>query len=595
MDVDVKPQVAPPPPPPPPAPPSAPGSRPSSGPRALAGPPSPAIPPADLPTVGSIFDLTGDGAWERDQELLDVAEAIEATRATATAAPHPEPKRDPDHWDALLREMTWLAKEFAKERRWKLVQCRKFATTIARSDAHLCARDSARARDEEASKRRRAAWIAKEVGRFWDKAARVAAYKSRAAADAARRGALDKHLDFVVGQTQRYSAALAARLGGGGPAPSASLRSGGGARSGAPAVSGPARPPSRLAPPPRDSVLDDEVDYVASDASDAGVDDEATLEEEERLAGAAGRAAARAEAAALADEADMPLEELVARYGYVVGDAAVGAVRDGGGPSRTPPDRSPSPPAKRPRGAVDPALAALAAAGDAPDEEGGDEYAPSDAGSEADDDEATLEEEERLAGAAGRAEARAEAAALADDADLPLEELMTRYGYVMGDAAAAGAGSDDDDGALPPPDGDDDRAAPSTGDRGARPMDADDDAAAREYAAVLAGGGGGEPSAAPGEPSGGGLLPTAAGADRAPLVPRPFLLKHDLRDYQQAGLDWLASIADRRINGILADEVREREREGWFCFLFVFHLPPSHAHPTPHPPKPPRWASAKPS
>ena len=82
-------------------------------------PPSPAIPPADLPTVGSIFDLSGDGAWERDQELLDAAEAIEATRATAAAPPHPEPRRNPDHWDALLREMAWLAKEFAKERRWE--------------------------------------------------------------------------------------------------------------------------------------------------------------------------------------------------------------------------------------------------------------------------------------------------------------------------------------------------------------------------------------------------------------------------------------------------------------------------------------------
>ena len=36
-----------------------------------------------------------------------------------------------------------------------------------------------------------------------------------AAAAAARKGALDRQLDFVVGQTQRYSSLLAQRLGGG--------------------------------------------------------------------------------------------------------------------------------------------------------------------------------------------------------------------------------------------------------------------------------------------------------------------------------------------------------------------------------------------
>lgn len=35
----------------------------------------------------------------------------------------------------------------------------------------------------------------------------------------------------------------------------------------------------------------------------------------------------------------------------------------------------------------------------------------------------------------------------------------------------------------------------------------------------------------------------------------PFLLKHPLREYQLVGMDWLASIYDRGLNGILADEM----------------------------------------
>jgi len=35
----------------------------------------------------------------------------------------------------------------------------------------------------------------------------------------------------------------------------------------------------------------------------------------------------------------------------------------------------------------------------------------------------------------------------------------------------------------------------------------------------------------------------------------PFLLKHQLREYQHIGLDWLVTLHDKRLNGILADEM----------------------------------------
>jgi hypothetical protein len=44
-----------------------------------------------------------------------------------------------------------------------------------------------------------------------------------------------------------------------------------------------------------------------------------------------------------------------------------------------------------------------------------------------------------------------------------------------------------------------------------------------------------------------------------PLPPSwqvPFLLKANLREYQQIGLDWLVTIYKKKLNGILADEVR---------------------------------------
>ena len=45
-------------------------------------------------------------------------------------------------------------------------------------------------------------------------------------------------------------------------------------------------------------------------------------------------------------------------------------------------------------------------------------------------------------------------------------------------------------------------------------------------------------------------------------TPVPFLLKHTLREYQHIGLDWLVSLYEKRINGILADEMVSAEGGG---------------------------------
>lgn len=50
------------------------------------------------------------------------------------------------------------------------------------------------------------------------------------------------------------------------------------------------------------------------------------------------------------------------------------------------------------------------------------------------------------------------------------------------------------------------------------------------------------------------LRPAPHPASHHPQV--PFLLKLTLREYQHIGLDWLVTIYKKRLNGILADEVR---------------------------------------
>lgn len=147
-----------------------------------------------------------------------------------------------------------------RERTWKLKQAKKYVRAVVRSNMDVESRAVVRQKEAELAIRRRAAWIGKEVRltshaqlevdlasekggfvpgwasadpsllllyglylstgltycsqvmQFWKKAERVVAYKQQSAVDARKKEAMDKHLSFLVGQTQKYSSLLAQRL-----------------------------------------------------------------------------------------------------------------------------------------------------------------------------------------------------------------------------------------------------------------------------------------------------------------------------------------------------------------------------------------------
>ena len=612
----------------------------------------------------------------------------------------PEGKRSKVHWDHLLDEMVWLSKEFARERRWKLQQAKKVANQVARSNLDLESRVEVRAKEQEKTLRKRASWIAREVSTFWNKAQRVVQFKLRTEVEARKKEVLDRQLDVLLGQTQKYSSLLAQRLAVDERVEAVTLASKAddvvvvvgpvvattameidendenddgdddeGAAAGPSSSSQHAKQRRALLPsppqPPSAAVSgtgvdkDDSKEYRSGEDDDA--DDEATLEEEERMATLEGRNLKKdekEEAAGLEEDADIPIEELLARYGYVVPNqeqaAAVAAAMniDGEignssavaarGASAAAPDASDSESEQRlgvllqdmhddagdiqmeqpsrlaaefnylsdeeeeGAGSVDgmrgedssgagpskPAAAGrqtrcgrTAAAGGA----GGARPTPmsgrraagagASAGASVDDDaeeyrsgedddaddEATLEEEERMATLEGRnlkKDEKEEAAGLEEDADIPIEELLARYGYVVpnqDDATEGGAAG-----------------AVQRNQRGATTT-------------AIEGGGGGAPSQqqqhphnAPvpeGEEEGeieevGGLegtielmaaaQPTGYTLDTTKVkTPVPFLLKGQLREYQHIGLDWLVTLYHRRLNG-----------EQIFSLFFFFHLTP---------------------
>ena len=424
-----------------------------------------------LPDVASVTreSALAEGARIRYEDaVMDRAwSVLQRPPRTKPQPKFPEPPRNKTHWDHLLEEMRWLSGDFVRERKFRQKLARRAAYAVQKSDLDLESRVVKRARDEAIAQRKTARNVGNEVMRFWMKVEKVVRFKAQSAVDAKRKTVMDKHLDFLLGQTERYSTMLATKLTG---VPEESLAIG-----------------------------------DATDAAEAADADERTR--------------------AKGDEKTRTRVQ----------------------------EKAPSP-------ALPPAPVG---GGDDADE---DDFVADDAEMAEEDDEATLEEEMRAAAAAGEDEedAGAEIDDLAKDAEVPIEELMRRYREMEAahDAdTAAGAeraafqddevedgdgdgGDEDGDGSG---DEDDEPGVASLVDKNAADaMTAEEKAASDARRRVLDSLAGDADAL---QPKGN----TLSSADVKCRV--PFLLKHQLREYQHVGLNWLVSCYDKALNGILADEM----------------------------------------
>uniref|UniRef100_A0A8C1N6E9 Snf2-related CREBBP activator protein n=1 Tax=Cyprinus carpio TaxID=7962 RepID=A0A8C1N6E9_CYPCA len=123
-----------------------------------------------------------------------------------------EPVRPKVHWDYLCEEMQWLSADFAQERRWKRGVARKVVRMVMRHHEELRQKEERAKREEQAKLRRVASSIAKEVRAFWNSVEKVVQYKQQSRLEEKRKKALDLQLDFIVGQTERYSDMLSQSL-----------------------------------------------------------------------------------------------------------------------------------------------------------------------------------------------------------------------------------------------------------------------------------------------------------------------------------------------------------------------------------------------
>ncbi|GAV63949.1 SNF2_N domain-containing protein/Helicase_C domain-containing protein/HSA domain-containing protein [Cephalotus follicularis] len=134
-----------------------------------------------------------------------------AKRHKALEAPR-EPPRPKAHWDHVLEEMVWLSKDFESERKWKLAQAKKVALRASKGMLDQATRGERKMKEEEQRLRKVALNISKDVKKFWIKIEKLVLYKHQMELDEKKKKALDKQLEFLLGQTERYSTMLAENL-----------------------------------------------------------------------------------------------------------------------------------------------------------------------------------------------------------------------------------------------------------------------------------------------------------------------------------------------------------------------------------------------
>uniref|UniRef100_A0A8D8WF21 Chromatin-remodeling complex ATPase chain Iswi n=1 Tax=Cacopsylla melanoneura TaxID=428564 RepID=A0A8D8WF21_9HEMI len=120
-----------------------------------------------------------------------------------------EPSRTKAHWDYLLEEMTWISTDFAQERKWKKAMARKIARAIQK---HFQEKKQSQLRAEKAAEvhaRKVASFMARGVKQFWTNVGKLVEFKQTTLLEEKKKQALDQHLSFIVGETEKFSSLVA--------------------------------------------------------------------------------------------------------------------------------------------------------------------------------------------------------------------------------------------------------------------------------------------------------------------------------------------------------------------------------------------------
>ncbi|KAI7733700.1 hypothetical protein M8C21_018678, partial [Ambrosia artemisiifolia] len=495
-----------------------------------------------------------------------------------------EPQRPRTHWDHLIEEMVWLSKDFESERKWKLALAKKIAIRASKGTMDQATRGERKVKEEELRMKKVALNISKDVKKFWTKIEKLAShicnlvlYKHRLELDQKKKKALDKQLEFLLGQTERYSTMLAENL------VDSSLQQH------VPASSVQELPPIECK---------DQTDAngctepnVESQSDIVESDEDYKSENEPKPSYYRSHALnMRDELAALQNEADLPIEELLKRYAVSEASTDKTTVKSedvaelnhaqedvsqcNGNETSDDRLRKESHHCVFVMGIKAESNGGLSSVSqkhhleikehyvrkrkrlqqeqkkylelDLNDENEDGDYILTNGDDK--DDETTMLEEEELAKAESD-DSIDEIALLQKESEIPIEDLLARYRQdpdtndeqSESENLSESSRQKETEADVQHVSMDEVESHPEKEDKQDRMVDEDGDNEDRIADAAAA--------ARSAQPTGNTFLTTKI------RTKHPFLLKFSLREYQHIGLDWLVTMYEKRLNGILADEM----------------------------------------
>ncbi|RHY34953.1 hypothetical protein DYB32_000519 [Aphanomyces invadans] len=199
------------------------------------------------------------------------------------------------HWDFLLQEMQWMSTDFAQERKWRHRKAKTLSLSVAGYHNKKATANVRTQQQEEQARKRFAAKIGRDVKKFWLKVDKLVAHEVKTTEEEKQKALMESQLQFLLQQTEKYAAALATTFESGNDDQSiASLE----------------------ADARRVEAIDSDEDFEMDDEEDA-MDDETTIAAEEQLQS---KADVDFEVAHLRRESTMSIDALRAQYAAILQD-----------------------------------------------------------------------------------------------------------------------------------------------------------------------------------------------------------------------------------------------------------------------------------
>ncbi|KAI8808723.1 SNF2 family N-terminal domain-containing protein [Cladochytrium replicatum] len=451
--------------------------------------------------------------------------------------PDPDPPREyPSIHDSLFEEMVIVSKQIRDFYSWKINVSKRIAKMVSKYWEFKGTEEERNMKKEAQRMRKIAKFIGNAVKHRWNIVRRVVLSRHKKYLEQQQEEAGKKYLDAIVDHSTRVLSVQQAFR-----AQSASVDDEGN-------LSGDEDADDDG--PIFESDSDEDESGGASSVSDSESEFDEVGEADELDEPMESSSDDEMEVQALEEEKEMPIEQLLERYGYLTAEGPQNVVNDDGNSNESDDSNDTS---------VDDESACSVSR----DTEVG--------GSEVDDDfeeigdpsviDADVEEEDAALEAEMEAEEEEaqsdddEVKALEDEADMPIKELMKRY--------QVGTQTQDE---RDESDADDDVTSNSSAAHVDYKLGGDPPFLGHDHVDV--GNGSDEESLAQSDqasnaqahPNSGneGSSEREVSSEQTSVrksTPVPFLLKHTLREYQQVGLDWLVGLYRSGLNGILADEM----------------------------------------